>query len=49
MNQTKTKKTSSRLQELEAKMKVFMEDKGPRPSDDEIRELCELRKEAKQK
>lgn len=47
MNQTKTKKTSSRLQELEKKMVAYMKDKGPRPSDDEIRELCNLRKEAK--
>ena len=42
----KTKKTMSRLQELKKKMVAWMENKGPRPSDDEIRELCKLRKEA---
>lgn len=33
----------ARLQELEDKMKAFMEDKGPMPNDEEIRELCNLR------
>lgn len=43
--QAEKKEAVAQLQKLEAKMAAWMEDKGERLTDEEVRKLCDLRRE----